>query len=102
VEPAERGSGSGSGQSLWQRVGAGDHAAVTDLFHRHFEGSRSAAEDLAAPTFLTAWHRGREVRLVRDSARPWLLAVVTNLARKELRSRGRQERAVASLEVPAR
>ena len=107
VEPAE----CESEHALWQRVGTGDHAAFTDLFHRHFEavwaqgyrltGSRSTAEDLAATTFLTAWHRAGDVRLVRDSARPWLLAVVTNLARTEWRSRDRHQRAVARLGPPA-
>lgn len=55
-------------QVLWDRAADGDHGAFTAVFHRHFDavwshayrltGSRAAAEDLAAWTFLTAWRSG--------------------------------------------
>jgi RNA polymerase sigma-70 factor (ECF subfamily) len=89
---------------LWNRAASGDHTAFEELFHRHAEavwnhayrltGAWSQAEDLTSATFLMAWRKRHEVRLVRDSARPWLYAVAGNIARSEFRSRGRFQRAL--------
>ncbi|MGN9912538.1 RNA polymerase sigma factor [Phytohabitans sp. LJ34] len=78
---------------------AGDEAAFGQLFERHARavynhafrlcGSWSVAEDVTQTTFVTAWRRRREVRLVDGSVLPWLLVVATNAARTEHRSRRR-------------
>jgi RNA polymerase sigma-70 factor (ECF subfamily) len=89
-------------RALWDRVSEGDEAAFAELFERHAEavwnhayrltGSWSAAEDLTSSTFLTAWRRRRDVRLVRDSALPWLYTVAGNAARDEHRGAKRRLR----------
>jgi RNA polymerase sigma factor (sigma-70 family) len=90
--------------ALWAAAGAGDRAAFTALYHRHADAvwrhayrltsTRTAAEDVLAATFLTAWRRRTEVRFVADSARPWLLSVAGNEARTEWRRSMRHERLV--------
>lgn len=90
--------------ALWDRAASGDQVAFEELFQRHAEavwnhayrltGSWSRAEDLTSSTFLMAWRKRHEVRLVRDSALPWLYAVAGNLARSENRSSGRFQRAL--------
>jgi len=47
--------------------------------------SWSQAEDLTSSTFLLAWRKCGEIRLVRESALPWLYTVAGNLAREERR-----------------
>jgi RNA polymerase sigma factor (sigma-70 family) len=94
---------------LWDRAAQGDNAAFEELFHRHVEavwnhayrltGTWSQAEDLTSSTFLTAWRKRGEVRLIRDSALPWLYAVAGNLARREFRSKGRFQRALSRVPV---
>lgn len=92
---------------LWQRAAAGDRDAFGTLFERHAEAvwnhayrltaSWSLAEDLTSSTFMLAWRKCAEVRLVRDSALPWLYAVAGNLARTEFRGTSRFLRAVRRL-----
>ncbi|HEY0452503.1 RNA polymerase sigma factor [Actinophytocola sp.] len=92
---------------LWQRAAAGDRTAFGELFERHVEAvwnhayrltaSWAQAEDLASSTFLLAWRKCPEMRLVRDSALPWLFTVAGNLARTEYRSATRFLRAVRRL-----
>jgi RNA polymerase sigma-70 factor (ECF subfamily) len=92
---------------LWQRSAAGDRAAFGELFERHVEAvwnhayrltaSWAQAEDLTSSTFLVAWRRCGELRLVRDSALPWLFTVAGNLARTEFRSATRFRRALGRL-----
>lgn len=89
---------------LWERAASGSDAAFGALFERHASavynycfrrvGNWSAAEDLMSATFLEAWRRRDEVRLTRDSLRPWLLGVATNLLRNDLRSRRRRDAAL--------
>jgi RNA polymerase sigma factor (sigma-70 family) len=93
---------------LWAAAGDADRrtsrAAFSTLYERHADavwrhahrltGSRTAAEDVLAATFLTAWRRRAEVRFVADSARPWLLTVAGNEARTEWRRSVRHERLV--------
>lgn len=85
-----------SDPELWKRAAAGDQDAFGALFERHvaavwnhayrLTASWAKAEDLTSSTFLVAWRRCPELRLVRDSALPWLYAVAGNLARTEVRS----------------
>jgi RNA polymerase sigma-70 factor (ECF subfamily) len=78
---------------------AGDAVAFGQLVDRH---RRSAlrlayvivgddAEDVAQEAFLRA-HRGLHAFTPGEPFRPWLLAIVANLARNQLRSVGRRER----------
>jgi RNA polymerase sigma factor (sigma-70 family) len=102
-----RGPAIASDRELWTRAAAGDHSAFSDLFERHVEAvwnhayrltaSWSQAEDLTSSTFLLAWRRCADIRLVRDSALPWLYTVAGNLARDEWRGATRFLRAVRRL-----
>jgi RNA polymerase sigma factor (sigma-70 family) len=93
-----------SDPELWSRAAAGDRAAFGELFERHVEAvwnhayrltaSWSQAEDLTSSTFLLAWRKCADVRLVRDSALPWLYTVAGNLARDERRGTTRFLRAL--------
>jgi len=95
-------AGSFDDHTLWAAAGAGDRDAFTAIYHRHADavwrhayrltGTRAAAEDVLAATFLTAWRRRAQVRFAADSARPWLLAVAGNEARTEWRRSARHER----------
>jgi RNA polymerase sigma factor (sigma-70 family) len=99
-----RGPAIASDHELWARAAAGDRAAFGELFERHVEAvwnhayrltaSWSVAEDLTSSTFLVAWRRCADIRLVRDSALPWLYTVAGNLARDEWRGATRYLRAV--------
>jgi RNA polymerase sigma-70 factor (ECF subfamily) len=92
---------------LWTRAAAGDRHAFGELFERHAEAvwnhayrltaSWSQAEDLTSSTFLLAWRKCGDVRLIRDSALPWLYTVAGNLARNEHRGATRFQRAVRRL-----
>lgn len=83
-------------QELWSALAGGDEAAFGQLFDRYARavhnhafrlcGSWSVAEDITQATFLVAWRRRGEARLVDGSALPWLLVVATNTARTEWRS----------------
>jgi RNA polymerase sigma factor (sigma-70 family) len=99
-----RGSSIASDDELWTRAATGDRAAFGELFERHAEAvwnhayrltaSWSQAEDLTSSTFLLAWRKCGEIRLIRDSALPWLYTVAGNLARDEHRGATRFLRAV--------
>lgn len=94
-EPARTSAPPGGDAELWVRAQHGDREAFTVLYHRHagavwrhayrMTASRTAAEDVMAATYLTAWRRRAEVQIVTDSALPWLLAVAGNEARSEWR-----------------
>jgi RNA polymerase sigma factor (sigma-70 family) len=83
-------------RELWSGARAGDGDCFAMLFERHgravynhafrLTASWSLAEDVTQSTFLVAWRRRREARLVDGSILPWLLVVATNTARTEARS----------------
>ncbi|MEU4680921.1 RNA polymerase sigma factor [Micromonospora sp. NPDC023737] len=85
-----------SDEELWSSIAAGDELAFGRLFDRYsrpvynhafrLTGSWSTAEDVTQATFLVAWRRRHDARLVDGSALPWLLVVATNTARSEWRS----------------
>jgi RNA polymerase sigma factor (sigma-70 family) len=87
---------------LWARAVAGSGPAFGLLFDRHAKAvynhcfrlcaSWSQAEDLTQSTFLVAWRKRDAVVLEHESARPWLLAVATNVVRNERRSFSRRLR----------
>lgn len=99
-----RGPAIASDPELWARAAAGDRAAFGELFERHVEAvwnhayrltaSWSQAEDLTSSTFLLAWRKCADIRLIRDSALPWLYTVAGNLARDERRGATRFLRAL--------
>jgi RNA polymerase sigma factor (sigma-70 family) len=84
---------------LWTAGAEGDEVAFGQLFECHaraiynhafrLSGSWSVAEDVTQTTFVTAWRRRRDARLVDGSVLPWLLVIATNAARTEHRSRRR-------------
>ncbi|MET7992153.1 sigma-70 family RNA polymerase sigma factor [Amycolatopsis sp. NPDC005232] len=92
---------------LWHLISQGDQQAFTELYERHAQAvwnyayrttaSWTAADDLLATTFLTAWRRRGEVRLIRDSALPWLYTVTGNVVRDERRRLSRYLRLVPRL-----
>jgi RNA polymerase sigma-70 factor (ECF subfamily) len=98
------GQDAASDTDLWTRAATGDRTAFGTLFERHVEAvwnhayrltaSWSQAEDLTSATFLVAWRKCSDVRLVRDSALPWLYTVAGNLARDEHRGSTRFLRAL--------
>lgn len=96
---------------LCAEVVDGDHPAFAQLFDRHVQavvnhcfrlsGSWPVAEDLAQSTFLVAWRRRRDIRVVSGSALPWLLTVATNSVRSELRGQRRWLAALRRLPAAA-
>lgn len=85
-------------RELWA---AGDIGALFDRHARavynhcfRLTASWAAAEDCAQSTFLLAWRKRAQVRLLHDSALPWLLTVATNVVRGERRSLARRLRLV--------
>lgn len=97
-------------EELWQATAAGDEAAFTRLFDRHVRavynhafrltGSWTLAEDVTQETFLVAWRRRGEARLVDGSTLPWLLVVATNAARTQSRSSRRWLALLRRMPVP--
>lgn len=95
---------------LCPRIAGGDQAAFEVLFQRHMKaiwnysyrltGSWSEAEDLTSATFLTAWRRRDRIRVVNDSALPWLYTVARNTARTLHRGRRRLLKALPALAEP--
>ncbi|MEU7172007.1 MULTISPECIES: RNA polymerase sigma factor [Micromonospora] len=85
-----------SDEELWSSIAAGDESAFGRLFDRYsrpvynhafrLTSSWSTAEDVTQATFLVAWRRRHDARLVDGSALPWLLVVATNAVRSEWRS----------------
>jgi RNA polymerase sigma-70 factor (ECF subfamily) len=96
---------------LCAAVAGGDQAAFARLFDRHLRavanhcfrlsGSWSAAEDLAQATFLTAWRRRADIRVVAGSALPWLLTVATYNVRSEWRTQRRWLAAIRRMPLAA-
>ena len=92
-------------QQLCSAASAGDEAAFGLLFERHHRavynhafrltGSWTVAEDVTQATFVTAWRRRGEARVVEESVLPWLLVVAGNTVRTERRS-ARRWRALLS------
>src|ERR1044071_5450487 len=83
-------------RALWSQAAGGGGHAFGVLFDRHAKAvynhcfrltaSWAEAEDHLQATFLLAWRKRDGVRLERESALPWLLAVATNVVRNEQRS----------------
>lgn len=89
--------------ALWERVRAGDEAALGALFDRHqarvfrhvrrLLTTREDAKDAVTIAFFELWRKRASVRLVDGSPLPWLLNTASNSARNLERS-GRRYRAL--------
>ncbi|WP_436525381.1 RNA polymerase sigma factor [Actinoplanes sp. HUAS TT8] len=92
---------------LWSDATAGDGDAFGALFDRHVQAvhrhcywltsSYSDAEDATQSTFLLAWRKRGQARLVDDSILPWLLTVAAYVVRDQRRSLHRWRNAVLRL-----
>lgn len=84
------------------RVTRGDETAYRLIFRRHERAcyrvalgmTRSTwdAEEVVGAAFAELWRKRQDVRLVDDSALPWLLTVVSYAAKNQLRGAGRYRR----------
>lgn len=98
-------------RDLWSKAQDNDPEAFGEIFARHARpvynylfrrcGDWSTAEDLTSIVFLEAWRRRAEVRLVRDSALPFLFGVATNVLRNRRRSERRYRAALVRMPVPS-
>jgi RNA polymerase sigma-70 factor (ECF subfamily) len=96
-----------SDADLWERAVAGDAHAFGELFERHARaiyvfafrrtGDWSVAEDVTSVVFLEAWRRRGDVRLVHESALPWLYGVASNVVRNVRRALRRHKAALDRL-----
>jgi RNA polymerase sigma factor (sigma-70 family) len=83
-------------------------AVFAELFDRHaddvyrFAARRlgvELAEDLLSETFVVAFQKRRRYDVSRADARPWLLGIITNLARRHRRAEARRWRAIARTRI---
>lgn len=81
-------------------------AVFAELFERHFSlvyrflslrAGQQSTGDLAAETFVIAFHRRADYDLTRPDARPWLLGIGANLAREQRRSERRRRETLRRL-----
>ncbi len=92
-------------EELIFRVSGGDEAAYRHLFRRHERAAYRVAlllthspwdaEEVVASAFLELWRKRDEVRLVEDSVLPWLLTVVSFVAKNQQRGTVRYRRLLA-------
>lgn len=84
---------------LLTRLGAGDDAALGELYDRYggpafalayrMLGDRGVAEDIVQEAFLAVWRRGSTFDSERGSVKSWLLSIVRNAAIDRTRGRHR-------------
>lgn len=94
-------------RELWNRALDDDPEAFGEIFVRHAKpvynylfrrcGDWSTAEDLTSVVFLEAWRKRGEVRLVHDSALPFLFGIATNVLRNRRRSERRYREALTRM-----
>lgn len=95
-----------SDKALLGAIAGGDQRAFDALYLRtapalarfawSVSASREVVEDLLQETFVTVWSKPAAVRVVNDSALPWLLITCRNHARNRLR-RERRWREMAQI-----
>lgn len=103
----------GSDQELWDRLRAGDHFALGELFDRYADDVRafafrrtaswSTADDVVQATFLSTWRRFERNPpgpLTGATARGWLLVVAGNECRTLARTANRLRNLVDRLPGP--
>lgn len=94
-------------RELWNRALDDDPEAFGEIFVRHAKpvynylfrrcDDWSTAEDLTSVVFLEAWRKRGEVRLVHDSALPFLFGIATNVLRNRRRSERRYREALTRM-----
>ena len=97
--------------ALMVLVGGGDADAFAALYDRHsrsvywlahkLTGEKQAAEDLAQDAFLKVWRSADGYRPERGSARTWILSVVRNRGKDQLRASASRRRAQEKIEESA-
>jgi RNA polymerase sigma factor (sigma-70 family) len=97
-------------EQLWREACAGDREAFTHIVERYQSlvcslaysacGALGTSEDMAQETFVTAWHRLKELR-EPSKLRPWLCGIVRNIAANAARRELRRGGPPAPLEVVA-
>lgn len=96
---------------LWGAITEGDAPSFAELFLRHAgavynfcfrrTADWSVAEDLTSAVFLEAWRRRGNVRMIGDTALPWLYGVAANLLRNHRRGDRRLQAMLRRLSPPA-
>lgn len=96
-----------SDAELLFRLAHGDERAYRSLFQRHERSlyrvallmvqSAWDAEEVVASAFLELWRKRDRVRVVDGSALPWLLTVVSFMAKNHLRGTRRYRRLLAKI-----
>ncbi len=99
-----------SDEQLWRRACEGDREAFSKIVERYQSlvcslaysacGTLGTSEDIAQETFITAWHRLKNLR-EPSKLRQWLCGIVRNIAANAVRRDLRRGGAPASLEVVA-
>nr|WP_244645027.1 sigma-70 family RNA polymerase sigma factor [Frigoribacterium sp. CFBP 8766] len=92
------------------RVARGDATAFHALFDRHTKTifryawglaeNRTDVDDLVQETFLVAWKKRADLRVISDSLLPWLLVTCRNASLNLARSRRRHESSELVDELP--
>src|SRR5436190_22510259 len=87
-------SATASDEQLWHLACEGDREACTRIVKRYQTlvcsvaysacGALGTSEDLAQETFITAWHRLKDLR-EPSKLRQWLCAIVRNVAVNSVR-----------------
>lgn len=96
---------------LLMAVRRGDDAAFGQLYDRHARAvlayawnrleDRRAAEDVMQETFVVAWSKQAQARVIDESLLPWLLTICRNHVRNALRRRTRERTVPLTADVPA-
>lgn len=99
-----------SDEQLWQLACDGDRDAFSRIVERYQRlicslaysacGALGTSEDMAQETFITAWHRLKELR-EPNKLRQWLCGILRNIAASAARRELRRGGAPESLEVVA-
>jgi len=92
-----RGPGEIPDRELITSIARGDAEAYTEMLDRHSRAvfryawgladQRSDVDDIVQETFLVAWRRRKDIRIVGTSALPWLLTSARNIAMNTNRQR---------------
>src|SRR5262245_40161808 len=99
-----------SDEQLWRLACEGDREAFSKIVERYQSlvcslaysacGAFGTSEDMAQETFITAWHRLKDLR-EPSKVRQWLCGIVRNLSANAVRRERRRGGAPESLEALA-